>query len=209
MYGPNEFSRDISVSRETLGQLKEFVLLLLSWQKALNLVGSSTVVDIWRRHILDSAQIYQFLNPPGCLVDLGSGAGFPGIVLAIMGCPAVKLIEANGKKCAFLRNASHSLDINVEVIQCRIEDHKPTKRAAYITSRALASLEKLLIYSEPLISRQGKCFFMKGANVVPELTKAKKNWNMDVQKHISMSNPRGVVLEITELTSIDEKHESN
>ena len=174
MYGPDEFSRDISVSRETLAQLKEFVRLFIRWQKALNLVGSSTVVDIWRRHILDSAQIYQFLNPPGCLVDLGSGAGFPGIVLAIMGCPAVKLIEANGKKCAFLRNASHSLDINVEVIQCRIEDHKPTKRAAYIASRALASLEKLLIYSEPLVSRQGKCFFMKGANVVPELTKAKK-----------------------------------
>ena len=209
MYGPDEFSRDISVSRETLAQLKEFVHLLLRWQKVFNLVGSSTVADIWRRHILDSAQIYQFLNPPGCLVDLGSGAGFPGIVLAIMGYPAVKLIEANGKKCAFLRKASHSLDINVEVIQCRIEDHKSTKRAAYITSRALASLEKLLIYSEPLISRQGKCFFMKGANVVPELTKAKKNWNMDVQKHISMSNPRGVVLEIAELTSIDEKHESN
>ena len=209
MYGPDEFSRDISVSRETLAQLKEFVHLLLRWQKVFNLVGSSTVVDIWRRHILDSAQIYQFLNPPGCLVDLGSGAGFPGIVLAIMGYPAVKLIEANGKKCAFLRKASHSLDINIEVIQCRIEDHKSTKRAAYITSRALASLEKLLIYSEPLISRQGKCFFMKGANVVPELTKAKKNWNMDVQKHISMSNPRGVVLEIAELTSIDEKHESN
>ena len=197
------------VSRETLAQLKEFVHLLLRWQKVFNLVGSSTVADIWRRHILDSAQIYQFLKPPGCLVDLGSGAGFPGIVLAIMGYPAVKLIEANGKKCAFLRKASHSLDINVEVIQCRIEDHKSTKQAAYITSRALASLEKLLIYSEPLISRQGKCFFMKGANVVPELTKAKKNWNMDVQKHISMSNPRGVVLEIAELTSIDEKHESN
>jgi len=209
MYGPNEFSRDISVSRETLGQLKEFVLLLLSWQKALNLVGSSTVADIWRRHILDSAQIYQFLKPSGCLVDLGSGAGFPGLVLAIMGYPTVTLIESNGKKCTFLRSVSHSLDINVEVIQCRIEDHKPSQRAAYITSRALASLEKLLIYSEPLISRQGKCFHLKGAGVAPELTKAKKKWSMDVQKHISMSNPRGVVLEIAELTPIDEKHEGN
>ncbi|MDC0189613.1 16S rRNA (guanine(527)-N(7))-methyltransferase RsmG [Rhodospirillales bacterium] len=209
MYGPDEFSRDISVSRETLAQLKEFVHLLLHWQKTLNLIGSTTVVDIWRRHILDSAQIFRFLNPPGCLVDLGSGAGFPGIVLAIMGYPAVKLIESNGKKCAFLRNASHSLEINVEVIQCRIEDYQPTKRAAYITSRALASLEKLLIYSGPLISRQGKCLFLKGANVIPELTKAKKNWNMNVQKHISMSNPRGIVLEIAELTSIDEIHKSN
>ena len=92
MYGPDEFSKDISVSRETLAQLKGFVRLLLRWQKALNLVGSSTVVDIWHRHILDSAQIYQFLKPSGRLVDLGSGAGFPGLVLAIMGCPAVKLI---------------------------------------------------------------------------------------------------------------------
>ena len=209
MYGPDEFSRDISFSRETLAQLKEFVYLLLRWQKALNLVGSSTVDDIWRRHILDSAQIYQFLKPPGCLIDLGSGAGFPGVVLAIMGYPAVKLIESNGKKCTFLRSVSHSLDINVEVIQCRIEEHKPSQRAAYITSRALASLEKVLIYSEPLLSRQGKCFFLKGANVAPELTKAKKKWNMDVHKHISLSNPRGVVIEIAELTSIDEKDESN
>ena len=208
MYGPDEFSKDIPVSRETLARLREFVHLLLRWQKSLNLVGSSTVVDIWRRHILDSAQIYQYLKTPGCLVDLGSGAGFPGIVLAIMGYPAVKLIESNGKKCAFLRNVSQALDIDAEVIQCRIEDHKPTKRAAYITSRALAPLEKLLIYSEPLISRHGKCIFMKGKNVVPELTRAKKIWNMEVQKHISMSNSRGVVLEISELTLIDEKRKS-
>ena len=205
MYGPDEFSRDISVSRETLVRLREFVHLLLRWQRSFNLVGSSTVVDIWRRHILDSAQIYQYLKPSGCLVDLGSGAGFPGMVLAIMGHPAVKLIESNGKKCAFLRNAAQTLDINAEVIQCRIEDHKPTKRAAYITSRALAPLEKLLNYSEPIISPHGKCIFMKGTNVVSELTKAKKIWNMDVQKHVSMSSPRGVVLEISELTLIDEK----
>ena len=209
MYGSEQFFQQSGVSRETLSVIKEYVSILLHWQKSINLIGSSTVEEIWRRHVLDSAQLNQYLHKPGQLFDLGSGAGFPGIIIAIMGHSNVTLIDSSKKKCAFLREASRSLGIEIEVKNVRIEDYKPKKRAKYITSRALAPLDKLLYYSEPLLESGGKCIFHKGANFEIELTQAKKNWNMDVQRHISMSNPHGVVLEIAELTSIDEKHESN
>ena len=93
-YGPEQFSRQFVVSRETLGHLQGFVDILQHWQTSFNLIGSSTTSDIWRRHILDSAQVFQYLTKPGRLYDLGSGAGFPGIVLAILGYPEVKLIES-------------------------------------------------------------------------------------------------------------------
>jgi len=208
MYGSEQFFQQSGVSRETLSVIKEYVSILLHWQKSINLIGLSTVDEIWRRHVLDSAQLNQYLHKSGQLFDLGSGAGFPGIIIAIMGRSNVTLIDSSEKKCAFLREASRSLGIQIEVKNVRIEDYKPKKRAKYITSRALAPLDKLLYYSEPLLESGGKCVFHKGANFEIELTQAKKNWNMVVQKHISMSNSRGVVLEIAELTSIDERYQS-
>ena len=208
MYGSEQFFQQSGVSRETLSVIKEYVSILLHWQKSINLIGLSTVDEIWRRHVLDSAQLNQYLHKSGQLFDLGSGAGFPGIIIAIMGRSNVTLIDSSEKKCAFLREASRSLGIEIEVKNVRIEDYKPKKRAKYITSRALAPLDKLLYYSEPLLESGGKCIFHKGANFEIELTQAKKNWNMVVQKHISMSDSRGVVLEIAELTSIDERYQS-
>lgn len=199
MYGSDEFSGDIAVSRETTRLLKEYVALVLHWQKSINLVGRSTADDFWRRHILDSAQLYRYLKTPGQLFDLGSGAGLPGLVVAILGYSAVKLIESNKKKCSFLREASRSLGVNVEIIDNRIERVKPTKGADYITSRALAPLDKLLAYSAPLLGGQGKCYFLKGQNVESELTAAKKNWNMLVTKYRSISCANGVILEIAGL----------
>ena len=204
-YGPEEFTRQFTVSRETLRSLREFVSILLHWQKSFNLIGPLTVREIWQRHILDSAQIYRHLQTPGCLFDLGSGGGFPGFILAILGYPTVKLIESNGKKCTFLRNVSRLLGVEVEVIHGRIENYRPLKQATYITSRALAPLEKLLAYSEPLLSPYGRCFFLKGANAESELTNAKKTWIMQVQKHVSISDPNGIILEIGGITSIDRK----
>lgn len=204
-YGPEDFSRQFTVSRETLKCLREFVSILLHWQKSFNLIGPDTVRDVWHRHIMDSAQIFRHLRTPGCLFDLGSGAGFPGFVLAILGYPTVKLIESNGKKCTFLRNASRLLDIEVEVIHSRIENYRPLGQATYITSRALAPLENLLAYSEPLLSQYGRCFFLKGANADTELTNAKKKWIMQTQKHVSVSDPDGIILEIGGITSVDKK----
>ena len=204
MYSSETFFEQARVSRETFLRLKEFVVLLLHWQKSFKLIGSSTVEQVWQRHILDSAQLNDYLNQPGCLVDLGSGAGFPGIVIAMLGHSDVKLIESNEKKCAFLREASRSLGIKIEVINTRIEDFRPKKRARYITSRALAPLDKLLHYSEPLLAPGGKCVFLKGANLAAELTQAKKNWKMEIQKHPSVSSVNGVVVEIAGLELINE-----
>jgi len=197
VYGSNEFLGDIAVSRETINLLEEYVALVLRWQKSINLVGPSTVKDIWRRHILDCAQLYRYLKPPGSLMDLGSGAGLPGLVIAILGHSKVKLIESNKTKCTFLREASRSLGISVEIIDSRIEEVKLTKTADYITSRALAPLDQLLCYSARLLGHQGKCYFLKGHNIESELTAAKKNWNMMVTKHRSKSCTDGVILEIT------------
>ena len=181
---------------------QSFVDILQHWQTSFNLIGSSTTSDIWRRHILDSAQVFQYLTKPGRLYDLGSGAGFPGIVLAILGYPEVKLIESNGKKCTFLREACRSLPLNIGIIQSRIEEFKPPIRANYITSRALAPLEKLLLYSVPLLMPDGKCMFLKGKNAETELTQALKNWSMKLHRHSSLSDADGVILEIGDITSI-------
>jgi len=204
MYDSEQFFQETGISRETLLTLREFVSLLLHWQKSFNLIGSSTEKEIWQRHILDSAQLKQFLHNPGCLIDLGSGGGLPGVVLAIMGHSNVKLIESNKKKCLFLREVSRSLGLNIETINVRIEDYKQTNQANYITSRALAPLDQLLRYSEPLLAPGGKCFFLKGIKFEAELTKAKKNWRMKLQKHASLSSAEGVVVEIAGLNSINE-----
>ena len=204
MYGPEQFFQQSGVSRETLSVIKEYISLLLHWQKSINLIGSSTVDEIWQRHILDSAQLNQYLRKPGHLFDLGSGAGFPGIIIAIMGHPNVTLIDSNTKKCAFLREASRSLGVEIKIKNVRIEDYKPKKRAKYITSRALAPLDKLLYYSQPLLESGGECIFHKGANFETELTQAKKNWNMTIQKHVSLSGVDGVIVEIAGLNLIDD-----
>ena len=204
-FGPLQFSGQLAVSRETLTILQEFVDLVLHWQKNLNLISSDSTSEIWSRHILDSAQLIKFLRRQGCLLDLGSGAGFPGIVLAILGRKDVKLIESNGKKCTFLRAACRSLDLEVDVIQSRIEEYRPSLQAHYITSRALAPLEKLLGYSVPLLSPGGRCLFLKGENVGTELTQAKKNWNIKFRTHASLSDPNGVILDIGCISSIHGK----
>ena len=101
------FAAAINVSRETIERLERYAALLIKWNKTVNLVGRSTIADLWRRHMLDSAQLFPYLpKSAGRLVDFGSGAGFPGLVLAIMGAPDVHLVEANARKCAFLREAA-------------------------------------------------------------------------------------------------------
>jgi len=201
-YTSEMFLSDCPVSRETLERLEEFILILTDWQSRVNLVSHKSLNSVWRRHVLDSAQLYPLLKRPGLLVDLGSGAGFPGIVLSIMGRTNIMLIEASGKKCRFLNQVARTLGLDVEVIQERIEAYVPRQRAKYITARALAPLSVLLMFSEPLLSRGGQCLFLKGLSVDAELTMAKNNWNMDMKKHQSVSHPDGVVLEIGRIKKV-------
>ncbi len=191
---------DIGVSRETIKQLGVYVELLRLWNQNTNLVGAGSLNEVWCRHVLDSAQIWAFLDlEDGPLFDLGSGAGFPGMVLAILGCRRVSLIESSRKKCLFLSQVSRSLGLGVNVVNSRIERYKPDERARFITSRALASVKTLIGYSQPLISKEGRCLFWKGKKLDQELTEVKNSWNMEIEKFPSITSVEGKIIAISKL----------
>ena len=196
---PEAFRRQTNVSRETLGRLERYAELLRKWQRAINLVGPDTLPDLWRRHMLDSAQLYPLI-PPGArtLLDLGSGAGFPGLVLAILGVPEVHLVESDSRKCAFLREAGRvtgTIPGNVTIHSCRIEDLRPWP-VDVITARACARLDRLLAYAEPFLGERTICLFPKGRTVNEELTEAAKTWSMTVERRPSVTESSGVILQL-------------
>lgn len=164
------------------------------WSPRINLVAASTLDDPWRRHFLDSAQLFP-LVPPGArsLVDLGSGAGFPGLVLAIMGVPGVELAEADARKCAFLREAARVTDTSAVVHNARIESLSPHD-VDVVTARGCAPLDRLLPLAQPFIRPDTICLFPKGERAGQELAAAQRAWGMDVVSHDSCTDPRGVVL---------------
>jgi len=192
-----DFQAETNVSRETCDRLRVYADLLIKWQKSINLVGRSTLDDLWSRHFLDSAQLYPRLpRNPQPLVDLGSGAGFPGLVLAIMGVPNVCLVESDGRKAAFLREVIRATGTDASVHLGRIEEFQPAEPARVITSRALASLDRLLGFSEPLLAPDGVCFFLKGQKVREELTESEKKWIIGADWGVSVTDPSGVILRI-------------
>jgi 16S rRNA (guanine527-N7)-methyltransferase len=199
---PQEFQAATNVSRETLRRLELYAHLLQTWQKKTNLVSDRSLKDLWRRHFLDSAQLF-FHAPPSSRVwvDLGSGAGFPGLVLAIMGARQLHLIEARGKKCLFLREAARITGADVIIHNGRIEGI-PAFAADVVVARALRPLNKLIPLAYRFISPDTTCLFLKGKNVVAELTEATKCWNMVVERIPSVSDKDGVVLRITKLRSV-------
>lgn len=183
--GPG-FHSKTGVSRETLDKLSLYVDLLIKWQGQINLVGPNSLKDVWARHMLDSAQIFPYIvNQNKRVLDLGSGAGFPGLVLSIMGASNVVLLESSQKKCAFLKEVVRQTSCNAVVFNGRIEKYPVLGSAYYITSRALASLETLLFLSHPLLSDGGQCLFLKGKSYEQELTQSRKRWSMGVRVHPS------------------------
>lgn len=196
-----EFSRLFPVSRETLEKLDLYLALLAQWQPRINLVGPATLADPWRRHILDSAQLFPYL-PKGPLLDMGSGAGFPGLVLAILRAgenPAaepVHLVESDGRKSAFLREVARQTGMDeVRVHTCRMEKLAPFP-VAVITARALASLEKLLTLASSFISPDTELLFLKGCKGEEELTEAGKDWTMAAERIDSLSDTSGVIFHL-------------
>jgi 16S rRNA (guanine527-N7)-methyltransferase len=173
------------VSRETLDGLERYVAELRLWQRRINLISPGTVDEIWHRHILDSAQLPALVPEAGCWVDLGAGAGLPGLVLAILlrGRPGamVHLVESNGKKAAFLRHVAGLLDLPATVHNQRIEDAVAIlPKADVVTARALASLDTLLRYSSSLLKTGTIGLFPKGRDLDRELTDARLNWHLDL-----------------------------
>ncbi len=192
-----ELAELLSVSRETLALLQRYLDLLGEWQAAINLVGPASLADPWRRHILDCGQLVWHLpaDRAGPLVDLGSGAGLPGLILAILGQPDVHLIESDRRKAQFLRHAARTLALPVTVHPQRIEQLGDLK-ASVITARALAPVGRLLAWSEPLRTPDTLVLLLKGQSVQEELTEANKTWTMSVQRCTSLSDPSGVLLKL-------------
>jgi 16S rRNA (guanine527-N7)-methyltransferase len=202
-YSPEQFAQEENVSRETFSRLRSYVDLLLTWNKRINLVSKSTEPDIWRRHILDSAQLYPLI-PRDCssLTDLGSGAGFPGLVLAIMGVKGVRLVESDARKCAFLREVARITQTEAQVHNQRIERLAPGP-VDIVTARALAPLTDLLNLARPLIGPKTLCFFLKGQHIEAELTQAHKIWRMQVDCRPSRSDPTGSVVRVQEVSHVN------
>ena len=198
------------VSRESLPALETYVALLAQWQQRINLIGPATVADIWHRHIADSLQLLAHL-PRGArtIVDLGSGAGLPGLVLAIalMNDPevTVHLIESNGKKAAFLREAARQTGARVAVHQARIEslDSDPLQGPVdAVVARALAPLPKLLELARIPLENGATALFHKGRDADRELTEAAKYWNIRHTRIASLTEAEACILKIEEVTRV-------
>ena len=199
-YGPDDFARDLPVSRETLSAFEAYAALLAKWNRRINLVGRETLSELWLRHFLDSAQLLPLLPPPPrgrprVIADLGSGAGFPGLVLAILGAGEVHLVESDHKKCAFLREAARVTGAEVEIHADRIEAVAGLS-ADVVTARALAPLGKLLDYATPLLRPGGRCLFLKGRGAEEELTASGLAATMPVERIPSRSDATGIILSI-------------
>ena len=198
---PDDFAKAANVSRETLGHLKVYVDLLKEWNAKHNLVSDNSLADVWRRHIWDSAQLIQYVPPATkTLVDLGSGAGFPGLVLAelLRGKAQVTLYESTGKKAEFLKAAASRMGVMVQVRNGRAEN-APQQSFDVVTARAVAPLAKLLGYAQHFWGKDTIGLFLKGQNVVSELTEAHISWKMTVREHVSLTSPSGVIVEIGKL----------
>ena len=197
----------LSVSRESFARIEAYVQLLLAWQAKINLIGPSTIEDIWRRHVLDSLQLLPLMrSSTEAIADLGSGAGIPGLILALGGNLRVDLYESNGKKVAFLREAIRQTMAPAAVHQIRLEtleDHLPERIPQYVTARALAPIEKLLLWAEPFLKRGAIGLFHKGQGVDSELNEATKFWKIGaIRKHASLTDSDGTILEVKEIARV-------
>ena len=207
--GAEEFAASAGVSRETIVRLQIYTAMLEDWNTRHNLVSRSTLPDLWRRHMWDSAQLMPLISADvTSLVDLGSGAGFPGLVLAEMlrerpDFRAV-LYEATAKKCRFLEAVAERLNLPVAIRNARLEDAS-SERFDLITARACAPLPRLFAYAQPFWGPGTRALFLKGQTVGAELTEARKSWRIDAQRHPSHSDPSGVILEVRELHRVAQR----
>jgi 16S rRNA (guanine527-N7)-methyltransferase len=190
------------VSRETEGRLQRFVDLLQEWQAKTNLVAASTLPNLWTRHISDSLQLLNLAPSAVLWTDLGSGGGFPGIVLAcgLAETPGamIHLVERNAKKAAFLREALRVTGSPGMVHRADIGDSVDgiTGKVDCVTARALAPLHQLIGYAEPLVRQGAKALFLKGQDVEAELTEATKYWKIKPQLYSSLTGGHGWIVEL-------------
>lgn len=197
----DEILKQLNVSRETFDRLTTFEKTLLKWNPKINLVSKASLEHLWVRHIVDSAQIFGCISgDPKKWVDMGSGGGFPGIIIAIMAAEQrpdlrVTLIESDQRKSAFLRSAARECGVSVEVISKRIEQVEP-QEADILSARALADLNLLLEFADRHLEKVGVALFPKGERWKKEVDKARERWRFDVEPITSLTEADAVILKI-------------
>jgi 16S rRNA (guanine527-N7)-methyltransferase len=191
------------VSRETIAKFQIYADLLRRWQSKMNLVANSTLNQIWNRHFADSAQLLVFANPGECWADLGSGAGFPGLPVAIMLSEKspdllVHLIERDNRKCAFLRQVARETGTNVAVHHGDVSTQlQNVGKIDILTSRAVAPLDVLLSWAAPILETGAKALFLKGQDVDSELTKTTISSQFDIKVLQSRISSGGCIVVVT------------
>ena len=192
------------VSRETFDRLQAFEQLFLKWNRSINLAAPSTLDDVWRRHILDSAQLARIAPDATRWVDLGSGGGFPGLVLGFLLSErpgaTIDLVESNRKKASFLQSVTGQFNLPARVVARRIDDsYVLVPEPQIVTARALAALPDLLDLSAPWLTKGARALFHKGRDYRAEVEESAHRWAFDLVEHPSMTDAHGVILEISEL----------
>ena len=200
------FSRFTQVSRETITSLIKYETYLIKSNKTLNLIGKSTINQIWLRHFLDSSQVIDFIDKnTSSLIDLGSGAGFPGLIIAILAKDRkirlkVKLIEKSPKKASFLREVANYLNLNVEVLNINALLQAKKLKTDLIVARAFKPLKIILQFLDKNVENWKKVFLFLGKTGQGELLQASKSWNIKYKQRMSVTSSDSVVIEINKLT---------
>jgi len=180
--------------------LEDFIVSLLQKNDEFNFIGRSTTDNVWERHVLDSAQLMRFINDKNAkFADLGSGAGFPGIILSILGLREINLIEKSFRKSEFLRSSKSFSQNRIFVHQSKLEELSNIEFDC-IVSRALASLDKLLDYSLKFLKKDGYCLFLKGKNLEQEIALAKKSFEFEYELHPSLTSQESNIIKVSKIS---------
>lgn len=207
MTGAEAFRSRFDVSRETVGRLETYRSLLARWNPRINLVARSTLDKVWDRHFTDSAQLFA-LRPDGARhwADLGSGGGFPGLVIAILaaeGAPdlRVTLVESDQRKCAFLATVLRETGVSATILAQRIESVPPLG-ADVVSARALAPLETLVGYARRHLAPGGRALFLKGESLAAELDIARRSWRFSQETVPSLTDPSAAVVVMKDIANV-------
>ena len=201
---PSEFQALTSASDAAIADLETLAVRLAEANTVMNLVGPDTLPDVWNRHYWDSAQLLALAPEAKTWADLGAGAGFPGVVLAILlkGTPDahVWLIDSLGKRCRFLQQVVGELDLPATVINGRAEAQTVT--VDVVTARAVAAMDKLLGYAQPYLQRGARGLFLKGEKAELEVAEARRVWQFECDLSVSRSDPRGRIVSVRSLRRV-------
>lgn len=205
IFGEEDFYKKTNVPRETMDKIHIYASLLEKWQKKINLVSSATLPDMWRRHFYDSFQLKDLFEGSNSgnlkILDIGSGAGFPGLLLSMFDIGEFHMVESNNKKCAFMGQVIRQTGCRAIVHNERVEN-MASFPVDYVISRACASLDKLLGLGRNFMGTDTVCLFLKGQIADQEILDAKTNWDLNVKKFTSVSEESGMILKVSHIKAL-------